>query len=393
MKNFQYHNPTKIFFGRDSEKNVGAEIKQYSDRVLVLYGGGSVLRNGALNSVRESLESVDLEYFERGGILANPRVGFVREAIKLCQEKDIGFILAVGGGSVIDTAKGIAIGVQNQGDVWEEFYMQRGRYIPNALPLGAVVTIPAAGSETSDGSVLTNEESMLKRALNAPIVRAKFACINPIFHLTLPHYQTASGICDIFSHLMERYFTPVNHVDFTDKLIEGSMKSLILNAYKVLKEPNNYDYRAEIAWIASVAHNGLLDTGRGGEWSSYFMAQELSALYDIAHGASLAIIIPSWMRYVCHEQPDLFIQFAVRVMHVEDSFRNKEDIIHEGINRLEKFFRDLRMPVTFSDAKIPINNLVEMSKRSVFATGKIGTIKTLYAEDVLEIYKMAGEIK
>ncbi|MFW5976548.1 MAG: iron-containing alcohol dehydrogenase [Bacillota bacterium] len=388
MENFVFQNATKIIFGKDKEKMVGKEIKKYADKILLHYGGGSIKKYGLYDKIIESLEKENIEIIELGGVQPNPRLSLVKEGIELCRKEDIDFILAAGGGSVIDSAKAIAAGVPYDGDVWD-FYEGKAE-LQEALSLGVVLTIPAAGSEASVGSVITKEEGekTYKWAINYEILRPEFAILNPEITFTLPDYQTACGAADIMAHIMERYFTTTSNVDLTDKLCEATLRTVIKNVPVVLKDPEDYDARAEIMWSGTIAHNDLLGTGRSEEWSSHPIEHELSAIYDVAHGAGLAVIFPAWMKYVYQENIDRFAQFAVRVFGVEMDFENPEWTAREGIRRLEEFFKSIGLPVTLEGLDIGSENLEVMAEKCTM-NGPIGNIKKLDKEDVLNIYKLA----
>jgi alcohol dehydrogenase YqhD (iron-dependent ADH family) len=386
MLDFTFHNATKIIFGRDTEKQVGQEISRYGKRVLLHYGGGSIKKTGLYDRVVESLKESGVEIFELGGVMPNPRLSLVREGIKLCRKNNVDAILAVGGGSVIDSAKAIGIGVPYGGDVWD-FY-SKGKKVEEMLPLGVVLTIPAAGSESSGGSVITNEDGWYKRATNSVAMRAKFAIMNPELTFTLPAYQTAVGAVDIMSHVMERYFTNVKNVDFTDRLCEATLRTMIRNTPIAIKEPENYDARAEIMWAGTIAHNDLLSTGRIGDWATHGMEHELSAIYDIAHGGGLAIMWAPWMTYVYKHDVERFAQFAYRVWDVEPDFRNQEKVALEGIKRLKEFFASLGIPVTLTGAGIPEDKFDEMARKAT-EEGPLGQFVKLDKDDVKKIYELA----
>lgn len=388
MLDFTFYNPARIVFGKQSLSLLGAMLETYAGKRLLLhYGGGSVIKNGVFDKVVSILEESGVFFIELGGVMPNPRISLVREGIKICREYNIDFILAVGGGSVIDSAKGIAAGVKYDGDIWE-CYMTPKRIV-SALPLGVVLTIPAAGSETSSGSVVTDEKTGFKRYTGGECLIPKFAILNPEFTFTLPAYQTACGASDIMAHLMERYFTNVKNVDFTDRLIEGSLKTILYNTPLVLEIPDNYEARAEIMWASTIAHNNLLNTGRIGDWGSHDIGHELSALYDIAHGASLSIIFPAWMKYVYKANVDKFIQFAVRVFDVELAIEDKDRIVYEMIKRLEGFYRSAGLPVRLSEIGIGNERLREMADKAIIGRGTLGQLVKLTADDILEIYKLA----
>lgn len=386
MLDFTFHNATKIVFGRDTEKQVGQEISRYGKKVLLHYGGGSIKKTGLYDRVVKSLKESGVEIFELGGVKPNPRLSLVKEGIELCRKNGIDAILAVGGGSVIDSAKAIGIGVPYEGDVWD-FY-SKGKKVEEMLPLGVVLTIPAAGSESSGGSVITNEDGWYKRATNSVNMRAKFAIMNPELTFTLPNYQTAVGAVDIMSHVMERYFTNVKNVDFTDRLCEATLRTMIRNTPIALREPENYDARAEIMWAGTIAHNDLLSTGRIGDWATHGIEHELSAIYDIAHGGGLAIMWAPWMTYVYKHDIERFAQFAYRVWDVEPNFRNPEKAALEGIKRLKEFFASLGIPVTLTDVGIPDDKFDEMAKKAT-EDGPLGQFVKLYKDDVKKIYELA----
>jgi len=388
MLDFTFYNPARIIFGKQSLSSLGAMLEKYGGtRILLHYGGGSVKKNGVYEKVVNILKESGVFYMELGGVMPNPRLSLIREGIKICRKNDINFILAVGGGSVIDSAKGIAAGVKYDGDIWECYITPKR--IADSLPLGVVLTIPAAGSETSAGTVITDEESKFKRYTGGECLIPKFAILNPEFTYTLPAYQTACGASDIIAHLMERYFTNVKNVDFTDRLIEGSIKTMLYNAPAALRSPENYDARAEIMWAGTLAHNNLLNTGRLGDWGSHDISHELSALYDIPHGASLSIIFPAWMKYVYKANIDKFVQFAVRVFDVDLAFEDKDMIVLEMLNRLENFYRSVGLPVRLSEAGIGDDKLREMADRAIVGRGTVGQLVKLTADDVFEIYKLA----
>jgi alcohol dehydrogenase YqhD (iron-dependent ADH family) len=316
-------------FGKETEAQVGLETKKHADKVLLHYGGGSIKQSGLYDIIIQSLKDAGVGYVELSGVQANPRLSLVYEGIKICREEYISFILAVGGGSVIDSAKAISVGVPYDGDVWD-FYTGQAK-VDKALPIGTVLTIPAAGSESSPSSVITNEDGWYKRGLSSEHIRPVFSILNPELTYTLPDYQTACGAADIMAHIMERYFTNVKSVELTDRLCEATLKTMINNVPKVLLNPLSYSARAEIMWAGTIAHNDLLGTGRAGDWASHDIEHELSAIYDIAHGAGLAIIFPAWMSYVYKQDISRFAQFAARVWDVEYNAFNPEETALKGI--------------------------------------------------------------
>lgn len=387
MLNFEYYTPTKLVFGRGTQDGVGELVRSFGgSRVLLHYGGGSAKKSGAYDQVKNALSAAGLEVIELGGVKPNPRVSLVREGIRLCRERKVDFILALGGGSVIDSAKGIAAGVYYDGDVWD-FYMKRAQ-VGEAIPIGVVLTIPAAGSETSAGSVVTNEDGHYKRDCMGVNLIPRFAVLNPEYCFTLPDYQVGAGVSDILAHVMERYFTNTAHVDLTDRLCESTMRTVMLHAGRVLEDKRDYDAWAEIMWAGTIAHCNLLGTGREQDWASHNIEHELSAQYDIAHGAGLAIIFPAWMKYVNACNRGRFVQFAVRVMGVDLSFTDPEAIVNEGIRRLEAFSRSIGMPVRLSEAGIGEEHFAQMAEKACLF-GPLGNFKKLNQDDIVRIYELA----
>lgn len=390
MINFEFSNVTEIVFGKETEKTVGEKIRKYSDcsKVLLVYGSDRIKKDGLMAVITDSLAKQQIETFELAGVLPNPRLGLVREGIEICRREGITFILAVGGGSAIDTAKAIGVGVPYDGDVWD-FYLAKDTP-KQTLPTAAVCTIPAAGSESSLSSVITNEDGWFKKSINLDLIRPAFAIVNPELTYSLPPYQIGCGVVDMLTHVMERYFTNTTDVDVTDRLCEAVMKSMVVNGVKTLEEPNNYEYRAEIVWAGTLAHNGLLNTGRVQDWASHRIALEMSGLYDIAHGASLSIIYPNWMKYVYQHDLDRFVQFAVRVWGVDIAFGKREAIALEGIARMEEFFRKLNMPLTFRDAELPVDGFEEMADKATFGdTIPVGNFVKIGKADAIAIYELA----
>lgn len=388
MDNFTFTNPTKIIFGRETENQVGKEIEAYSKKILLHYGGGSIKKTGLYDSVVASLKESEIEFVELPGVQPNPRLSLVREGIKLCRENNIGFILAVGGGSVIDSAKAIACGVPYEGDVWD-FYLGKDT-INEALSIGVILTIPAAGSESSKGSVITNEEGWYKRPASAPPMYPKFSILNPELAFTLPKYQVACGAADIMAHLMERYFTNTKNVELTDRLIESTMKTIINNVPTILNQHDNYDAWAEVMWAGTIAHNGLLNTGRVGDWGSHDIEHELSGIYDVAHGAGLAVVFPAWMKYVYKKDVNRFAQFAVRVWNIDHSFWDVERTALEGIARLEDFFRSIGLPTTLRELDIDDDRLEEMADKGTNGdTRTLGNFVNLTKQDIFNILTLA----
>lgn len=391
MENFQYYTPTKIIFGRGTEEQTGQlAAEQGCKKVLVHYGGGSVVKSGLLERIYRSLDAAGIPYVSLGGVVPNPRLSLVYEGIRLARKEKVDFILAVGGGSVIDSAKAIGYGVANEGDVWD-FYEKR-RTAKACLPIGVVLTIAAAGSEMSDSSVITKEEGWLKRGYSSNYARARFAVMNPELTMTLPKYQTASGCVDIMMHTMERYFNHSENMEMTDGISEHLLRTVMKNAKILMNEPDNYQARAEVMWAGSLSHNGLTGCGTGGgDWASHQLEHELGGMFDVAHGAGLAAVWGSWARYVMDAAPERFAKFAVNVMGVEPE-AEKLKTAQKGIEAMEDFYRALDMPVCIGDMGIELaeEQMRELAEKcSHFGKRTIGCIKKLDQEDMYQIYKEA----
>ncbi|MFU0824176.1 iron-containing alcohol dehydrogenase [Clostridium sp.] len=386
MINFSYQNTTKIIFGKGTESQVGDEVKKFGSRVLLHYGGGSIKKSGLYDKVIKSLKDADLEVFELGGVKPNPRLSLVKEGIKICRENNIDFILAVGGGSVIDSSKAIGIGVHYEGDVWD-FYTGKAK-VSSTLPVGVILTLPAAGSESSTSSVITNEDGWYKRSVGDNLIRPVFAIMNPELTYTLPPYQTAAGAADMMAHIFERYFTNEPNVDLTDRLSEGTLKTIIKNVPIVLQNPKNYEARAEIMWAGTIAHNGLLGTGRVEDWATHDIEHEISGIYDITHGAGLAILFPAWMKYVYKKDVKKFAQFANRVWNVEIDVNDLEKTALEGIEKTKAYFKEIGMPVSLREANIPDDKFEEMAKKAT-ENGPLGNFVKLNKEDIIAIFNLA----
>lgn len=388
MDNFVFQNPTKIIFGKAMETRVGEEVSKYSKKILLHYGGGSIKKTGLYDRVISSLKAAGIEFIELPGVKPNPRLSLVREGIKICRENNIDFILAVGGGSVIDSAKAIALGVVYDGDVWD-FYT--GKASPKAaLPIGTILTIPAAGSESSTGSVITNEDGWYKRSAGSTLLYPKFSILNPELAFTLPKYQVACGAADILAHLMERYFTNNQSVELIDRMIESTMKTVIKYVPMVLEDSNNYEAWAQVMWAGTLAHNNLLNTGRVGDWGSHDIEHEISGIYDVAHGAGLAVVFPAWMKYVYKHDPNRFVQFAVRVWNVEQDFFDPEKTILQGIQKLEEFFTSIGLPTRLEGLGITDDRLEEMADKGTDSDQKtLGNFVKLRKNDIYNILKLA----
>lgn len=388
MENFEFALKTKIVFGTNAQSTVGVETKKYGKKVLLHYGSGHIKKSGLYDQVISALNREGVEYVELGGVLPNPRLSLVREGIALCRESGVDFILAVGGGSAIDSAKAIAVGVPYDKDVWD-FYIS-DTLPKTALGVGVVLTIPAAGSESSPSSVVTDEENSNKRFLDNEIIRPQFALLNPQLTFSLPPYQTACGTVDIMIHIMERYFTTVKNVELTDRLCEATLKTVIGNAPKALEKPDDYAARAEIMWAGAIAHNNLLSTGRIGDWASHMIEHEVSGINDVAHGAGLSVVTPAWMRYVYKQDIPRFAQYAARVWNVEVDCFDLEATALEGINRQKAFFKSIGMPTSLGEIGITpehYRRIADNCRR--FDGDTVGNFVKLRTEDILGILKLA----
>ena len=394
MQNFEYYNRTKIIFGKGTEKQTGEETAKYSKHILLHHSGGHAVRSGLLDLVKDTLKKAGVSWVELDGVKPNPRLSKVHEGVEICKKEKLDFVLAVGGGSVIDSGKAIAIGALYDGDVWD-FYDHKKTAV-KALPVATVLTIPAAGSENSISSVITNEKGPWKQAVDEECIRPVFSVLNPELTYSLPLYQTACGVMDMLAHVMERYFTREAHVELTDELCEGTMRAIIRNARRISSGgEKDYNARAEIMWAGTIAHNNLLSTGRIGDWASHQIEHQLSAVYDIAHGAGLAIIFPAWMEYNLRvdssaETALRLARYAKKVWGVDGTFYDSVQAAREGIFRLKNFFRSLGLPVSFADAKLGTDHIVAMAKEAV-KFGSLGNFRKLDAAAVEAIYRIAAE--
>lgn len=387
MKNDIYYNPTKIYFGKEAECNVGEAVAAMGvNRVLIHYGSERIKENGLFQKVANSLREEGLQLVELGGVSPNPKASLVYEGINLCRKAQVEFIVAIGGGSVIDSAKAIAAGSLYDGDFWD-FYI--GIAAPEkALPVAAVLTIPAAGSESSNSSVITHTERGYKRYLDSDTIRPVFSTLNPELTYTLTSFQTACGIVDAFAHVCERYFTLEEDVRCTDYLCEGIMKALVYYGRRVQKEPNCYNVRAEIMWACKIAHDGSIGVGRLEDWASHMIEHEISAENDTIHGAGLAVIMPAWMKYVFRRHPEKFAQMAINVFGIVDQGK-EEDIALKGIRAYECFLNDLGMPRTMGEINIGRESYAGIADRCVEFSGSVGNYMKIYKEDVMNILKIA----
>ena len=392
MKDFNYYAPTEVVFGENSEEQVAALVKKYGGtKVLVHYGGKSAERSGLLDKICGLLTDGGIAFKKLGGVVPNPRLSLVHEGIKLCREEGIDFILAVGGGSVIDSSKAIAYGVPHEGEVWD-FYLGKDK-ATEMLPVACVLTIPAAGSEMSEASVITNEDGDVKLGYSNNLSRPKFAIMNPKRTFTLPPYQTAAGVTDMMMHTMERYFTKDDDMDLTTDIAEAMLRSMKDAIFAVLKNPEDYRYRAQIMWGGSLMHNGLTGCGVTDDWATHQLEHELSGMFDVTHGAGLAAIWPSWARYVMHENLSRFVRFAVNVMDVPNDFTDPEGTALKGIEAMERFYHAIGMPINIKELigkDITDEEIKEMTRKcSRNYQHTCGQLKVLKAEDMENIYKMA----
>lgn len=388
MNNFTFYSPTYFVFGKNTENEAGHYVKRFGGtKVLIHYGGGSVVRSGLLDRVKASLDKENISYVELGGVQPNPRSGLVYQGITLCREEQVDFILAVGGGSAIDSAKAIAAGVPYEGDFWD-FY--EGKPVTKALKVATVLTIAAAGSEGSGDSVITKEEGMLKRGASGEAIRPVFSILNPELTQTLPAFQTAAGATDIMAHVFERYFTNTKDVEITDRLCEAVLLTMIKEVPKVIANPNDYEARANIMWAGMVAHNNLVGVGRDQDWSSHGIEHELSALYDVAHGAGLAVVFPAWMTYVMKQDVNRFAQLAVRLWGCNMNYFNPEETAKEGIERLKQFLTSIGMPINFEQLGAKEEDIPFMAKNlGLGENGTMGGFVKLTSKDVEQIYRLA----
>ena len=392
MRDFNYYAPTEVVFGRQSEEQVASLVKKYGGtKVLVHYGGKSAIRSGLLDKICTLLRQGGVDFVTLGGVVPNPRLSLVHQGISLCRQEGVDFILAVGGGSVIDSGKAIAMGVVTDEEVWN-FYL--GTSVPTScLPVASVLTIPAAGSEMSEATVITNEDGGVKLGYSNDMLRPKFAIMNPERTFTLPPYQTAAGVTDMMMHTMERYFTNDDDMDLTTDLAEAVLRRMKTAVFDVLSNPEDYRNRAQVMWGGSVAHWGLTGCGVEEDWATHQLEHELSGMFDVTHGAGLAAIWPSWARYVMHQNLSRFVRFAVNVMDVPNDFTDPEATALKGIEAMERFYHAIGMPVNIKEligrdiTDEEIKEMVRKCSRDYTAT--CGGLLVLKAEDMEAIYKMA----
>lgn len=391
LQDFNICIDTKFVFGKDAQNQIGRELKQMGiHKVLIHHDNGKFLYDtGLLEQVEKLLEQEGIETLELGGVQPNPRLSLVREGIALAKKEQVDLVLAIGGGSVIDSAKAIGLGAVTDTDVWEFF---TGNAVPErSLPTGVILTCPATGSESSTVTVVNNTDVGMKLLVSNPVVRPAITFMNPELTYSLPKFLTACGVVDMFSHVCERYFTPDSEIGVIDRMSEGILKTLVEIGPKVLEEPSNYSYRAEIMWIGTIAHNNTVGIGRVQDWATHEIGNELSALYDTPHGATLSIIMGSWMRYIYQKSPERFARYAKEVFGVEWTKENTLEAAYAGILKTEEYFRSMGMPVSFGDFKVPTDEVEKMLDRIAFRgeDDSIGGIVRLNREDCRRIYEMA----
>lgn len=389
MLNFNFYSPTYFAFGDGQEKRTGELVRRFGGtKVLLHYGGGSIKRNGVYDAVTESLRAEGLSFIELGGVQPNPRSGLVYEGIELCRREGVDFVLAVGGGSTIDSAKSIAAGVPYEGDFWD-FFADKAK-LETSLPVGTVLTLPAAGSEGSPNAVITLEDGDLKWGCPAnDNMRPKFSILNPKYSCTLPPFQTACGVTDMMAHICERYFSNTPDVQVTDRLCEGLLKAIIEAAQKVIADPKDLNARANIMWAGMLAHNNLCGVGREQDWSSHQIEHELSAVYDCAHGAGLAVVMPAWMDFVMSHDISRFAQFAVRVWDCDMDFAHPEKTAAEGIARFRAFLHSIGMPITLSELEAKPEDIPQMIDRRRVKGFPFGAFVSLGEKEMAEILNLA----
>lgn len=393
MNDFSFYSPTKFVFGRGAETQTGALVKAFGGhKALLHFGGGSVKRNGVYDAVVKALDAAGVPFVALGGVQPNPRSGLVREGIDLCRKEGADFVLAVGGGSVIDSAKAIAFGTLYDGD-FADFYfgkdVKNQPPVPKALPVGTVLTIAAAGSEGSANSIINLEPGNLKRGATGDALRPKFSVLNPEFTFTLSPFQTACGLTDIFAHVVERYFTPTKDVEITDALCEAVMRTVVKESSRVMANPRDYDARANIMWAGTVAHNNVCGVGRAQDWSSHGIEHELSALYDCAHGAGLAVVMPAWMEYVMEADIARFARFAERVWDVREG--SPEEMAKEGIRRYRAWLKSIGMPQNFAELGAKESDIPSLVTQLGLKGNTLGAFRPLADDDVEKILRIAAK--
>ena len=392
MQSFSFHSPTEVIFGKGAEGQAARYVKKYGgSRVLVVYGGGSVIRSGLMDRITGTLEKEGLAFALLGGVQPNPRLSFARDGVRKAIDFGADFILAVGGGSAIDTAKGIAHGAANPDtDIWA--FWTGEKPLEKSLPVGVVLTLSAAGSETSDSAVLTNEETGAKRGLSCGYNRPKFAAMNPELTYTLPYYQVACGITDIMMHTLDRYFTLTEGNELTDEIAESVLRVAIRNGKAAMRNKEDYQAMSELMWCGSISHNSMTGLGAVIDFVPHKLGHELSAMFDVAHGASLSAVWDSWARYSYQVKPERFARYADKVWGIQKD--DTEEAALSGIVSTAAYFRSIGMPTNFTDLGIgvqPDETLRELARRAMFhGRSEIGGFRVLGQDDVYEIYKLAN---
>ncbi|MBO5576156.1 MAG: iron-containing alcohol dehydrogenase [Ruminococcus sp.] len=391
MENFDFYSPTHFVFGEDRENECGELVKKLgAKKILIHYGSGSAVKSGLLGRVKDSLDKAGVAYAELGGVKPNPRDTLVYQGIELCKKEGVELILAVGGGSVIDSSKAIAAGVCYDGDFWD-FYCGKAE-IKKALPVASVLTIAAAGSEGSPSSVITKEDGMVKRGTGSDLIRPVFSILDPKLTCTLPAYQTACGATDIMAHVFERYFTNTAEVEITDRLCEAVLLTMIKETPRAIAQPDNYQARANIMWAGTVAHNDIVGVGRSQDWNSHGIEHELSGLYDCAHGAGLAVVMPAWMEFVHKHNCMRFAQMATRVFGCQMNFEDPEKTAMEGIRCFRRFLHEIGMPINFEELGANEEDIPALADNMKINGTRDGFVK-LTRDDVCEILKIAAHAK
>ncbi|AUJ24272.1 iron-containing alcohol dehydrogenase [Virgibacillus dokdonensis] len=388
MQNFNYYNPANIYFGKGEERRIGELIdtESHSKHVLVLYSGDYIFDLGIYDTIETKLHAKNIKIFKNGDVVPNPEISLIRKLVTIVKEQEIDFILAVGGGSVIDTAKAVAFGALYDGDAWD-FFIGKAE-VKQALPIGVISTVASSGSEMSNATIVSNAEHKLGVETN--LIIPAFSILNPEFTVKLPSYHTGVGVSDILTHLLERYFTKMEHVQLTDFLLEGAIQSLLISGQQLMEQLEDYDLRAEVMWTAVMAHNNSLELGREPDWASHRMEHELSGQYGIVHGEGMAIVFPAWMKYVSQFHPDIFVKYGVRVFNIDPFAHSKEEIIQLSIEKTRDFFTRMGMKSRLSELEIDDTHFEEMANRATKNnTQAIGHLKKLNATDMVEILKLA----
>ena len=386
MNEFTFYNPVRLYFGKGQIAQLENELPKYGDKVLVVYGGGSIKRNGVYDDVMSILNKLNMKVFELAGVEPNPRVSTARKGIEICKKEEIDFVLAVGGGSVIDCSKLIVAGAKIDEDPWN--IVMKKATVKDALPLGTVLTIAATGSEMNSGSVITNEETLEKYGWGSPYVFPKFSILDPIYTFSLPRNQTVYGIVDMMSHVFEQYFHNATNTPITDEMCEGVLRTVIATAPKLVNDLENYELRETILLGGTIGLNNFLSMGSTGDWATHGIEHAVSAVYDIPHGGGLAILFPNWMRHNVNVNPERFAQLAIRVFGVQAEGKTTEEIAHEGINRLSEFWISIGAPSRLADYEIDNSQLDTLVEKAL-ANGPLGKFKELQAEDIRKILEMS----